>query len=106
MGHLSGKVAIVTGAASGMGKAAARLFSAEGANVVLADLNVKGGEESAGLASEAGQACVFQRTDVSEEADVAALVACAVKEFGKLDVIFNNAGIGGATGPLDPIPLD
>jgi NAD(P)-dependent dehydrogenase (short-subunit alcohol dehydrogenase family) len=106
MGQLDGKVAVITGAASGMGKAAARLFSSEGANVVLADLNTKGGEESAKLASEAGRECVFQRADVSQEADVAAMVARAVKEFGKLDIIFNNAGIGGATGPLELIDVD
>jgi len=106
MGQLDGKVAVITGAASGMGKAAARLFSSEGANVVLADLNVKGGEESAKAASEAGQKCVFQRTDVSEEADVAAMIDRAVREFGRLDVVFNNAGIGGATGPLEFISVD
>ncbi len=101
MGRLDGKVAIITGAASGMGKAAARLFSAEGAHVVLADLNGPGGEASAQEASAAGQRCVFQRTDVTEEADIAALVSRAVSEFGRLDVMFNNAGIGGAIGSIE-----
>lgn len=106
MGQLSGKVAVITGAASGMGKAASILFAAEGANVVLADLNVSGGEAAAKLASESGQKCVFQRTDVSQEADVAALVARALSEFGRLDIMFNNAGIGGAVGPLEGISVE
>jgi NAD(P)-dependent dehydrogenase (short-subunit alcohol dehydrogenase family) len=106
MGQLSGKVAIITGAASGMGKATALLFAREGANVVLADLNVGGGEEAAKLASEAGPRCVFQRTDVSSEAEVAAMVARAVSEFGRLDVTFNNAGVGGAVGSLEAVTLE
>jgi NAD(P)-dependent dehydrogenase (short-subunit alcohol dehydrogenase family) len=106
MGQLSGKVAVVTGAASGMGKATSILFAREGAHVVLADLNAAGGEEAVRLASEAGSRCVFQRTDVSSEPDVAALVARALAEFGGLDVMFNNAGIGGAIGPLEGIAVE
>ncbi len=106
MGQLSGKVAIVTGAASGMGKAASILFAREGANVVLADLNVTGGEATVAEASATGQRCVFQRTDVSAEADVEALVARALGEFGRLDVMFNNAGIGGAIGPLEFVTVE
>jgi len=106
MGGLQGKVAIITGGASGMGKAAAILFAKEGANVVVADLNVKGGEEVAALASAGGKPSVFQRTDVSSEEDVKALVARAVKEFGGLDITFNNAGIGGAVGPLEDISVE
>ena len=106
MGQLDGKVAVITGAASGMGKASALLFAREGAHVVLADLNTPGGEASAEEASAAGPKCVFQRTDVSAEADVAALVARALKEFGRLDVMFNNAGIGGALGSIADIEVD
>jgi NAD(P)-dependent dehydrogenase (short-subunit alcohol dehydrogenase family) len=106
MGQLSGKVAIITGAASGMGKAAALLFAREGAHVVLADLNLAGGEEAARLASEAGARCVFQRADVSSEADVAALTGRAVSEFGRLDVTFNNAGVVGAVGSLEAVSLE
>lgn len=106
MHDLNGKVAVITGAASGMGRAAAVLFAKAGAHVVLADLNVAGGEEAAHDATQAGPKCVFQRTDVSQEADVQALVGRAVSEFGKLDVIFNNAGIGGAVGPLEDIAVD
>ena len=106
MYDLSGKVAVITGAASGMGRAAALLFAQHGANVVLADLNVPGGEVTAHEASQAGRPCVFQRTDVAQEADVAALIARATAEFGKLDILFNNAGIGGAVGPLEDIAVD
>ena len=103
MYDLNGKVAIITGGASGMGRAATLLFARAGAHVVLADLNVAGGEEVARLASETGNEALFQRTDVSNEADVAALVARATKRFGRLDIMFNNAGIGGAVGPLEGI---
>src|SRR5580692_3143147 len=106
MGQLDGKVAVITGAASGMGAAAAMLFSREGAHVVLADLNGPGGEAAAQAASDAGQRCVFQRTDVSAEADIQALVARAIREFGRLDVMFNNAGIGGAIGPLEGVSVE
>src|SRR6185437_4795603 len=106
MGRLDGKVAVITGAASGMGRAAALLFSREGANVVLADLNAPGGEAAAEEATKAGKRCVFQRTDVSADADVQALIARALSEFGKLSITFNNAGIGGAVGPLDGISVE
>jgi NAD(P)-dependent dehydrogenase (short-subunit alcohol dehydrogenase family) len=106
MSELTGKVAIITGGASGMGKAAAILFAQHGAHVVVADLNVKGGEAVAAEASAGGTRCVFQRTDVSNEAEVKALVARAVSEFGGLDIIFNNAGIGGAVGPLEQISVE
>jgi NAD(P)-dependent dehydrogenase (short-subunit alcohol dehydrogenase family) len=106
VGQLGGKVAVITGAASGMGKAASILFAQEGANVVLADLNGPGGEEAAALASESGNRCVFQRTDVSLEPDVAALIGRALSEFGRLDVTFNNAGIAGALGSLETIDVE
>jgi len=106
MYDLTGKVAVITGAASGMGRAAAILFARQGAHVVLADLNQKGGDEAAALASESGNRCVFQRTDVAEEADVKALIDRAVRDFGKLDIVFNNAGIGGAVGPLEEIAVE
>jgi NAD(P)-dependent dehydrogenase (short-subunit alcohol dehydrogenase family) len=106
MYDLNGKVAIITGGASGMGRAASILFARHGANVVLADLNAQSGEEVAKLASESGNKALFQRTDVSVEADVAALVARATKAFGRLDIMFNNAGIGGAVGPLEGISVE
>lgn len=106
MGQLEGKVAVITGAASGMGRAAALLFAQEGAHVVLADLNAADGEEAAQLASQAGARAIFARTDVTVEDEIAALVARATGEFGKLDVMFNNAGVGGAVGPLEGIAAE
>ncbi len=106
MGQLDGKVAVITGAASGMGLASAILFAREGAHVVLADLNTPGGEVAAEAASAAGPKCVFQRTDVAAEPDIQALVARALAEFGRLDIMFNNAGIGGALGSLEDISVE
>jgi NAD(P)-dependent dehydrogenase (short-subunit alcohol dehydrogenase family) len=106
MYDLNGKVAIITGGASGMGRAASLLFAQAGANVVVADLNDTDGEEVARLASESGNKAVFQHTDVSVERDVEALVARATDTFGHLHIMFNNAGIGGAIGPLEDISVE
>jgi NAD(P)-dependent dehydrogenase (short-subunit alcohol dehydrogenase family) len=106
MYDLNGKVAIITGGASGMGRAASLLFAQAGANVVVADLNDVDGEEVAKLASESGNEAVFQHTDVSAEADIEALIARATDTFGRLDVLFNNAGIGGAIGPLEDVSVE
>lgn len=92
-GELSGKVAIVTGAASGIGRASAELFVAEGARVVLADIDAGQGEAVAGAL---GPAAAFRRTDVSDADEVQALVDLAVDRFGALHVMYNNAGIPGS----------
>jgi NAD(P)-dependent dehydrogenase (short-subunit alcohol dehydrogenase family) len=98
MGRLDGKVAVITGGASGMGAATVRRFVEEGARVVIADL-----QEAAGAALEAelGGDAVFCRTDVGREADVQAMIGLAVSRFGGLDILFNNAGFGGVAGPID-----
>ena len=88
--ELAGKVAIITGGAGGIGKATVELFVAEGAKVVIADVQDDAGQA---LAERLGDAAVFRRTDVSNEADMQALVDLAVERFGGLDVLFNNAGI-------------
>jgi NAD(P)-dependent dehydrogenase (short-subunit alcohol dehydrogenase family) len=87
--ELAGKVAIVTGGASGIGKASVELFASEGAKVVVADIQVEGGEM---LAKSLGQNVAFHRTDVTREAEIEGLVAFAIERFGGLDVMFNNAG--------------
>lgn len=87
--RLEGKVVIITGATSGIGAATARRFAKEGAKLVLAGRTVAKGEA---LAKELGDNAIFQATDVTQEADMAALVDRAVSEFGRLDCLFNNAG--------------
>ena len=98
MAELTGKVAIVTGASAGIGRAAARALAAEGAAVVLADLDVERGERAAAEIRDKGDAAVFVATDVADDAQVAALVEYTVREFGGLDLAFNNAGIEGTPG--------
>src|SRR5579885_2274880 len=96
-GILDGKVAIITGAGSGIGRAASRVFAREGAKLVLADWNETGGAETLRIVQDLGAEAVFAKTDVSRREDVDALVAKAVTAFGRLDCAFNNAGIEGAS---------
>ncbi|HXZ85992.1 MAG TPA: glucose 1-dehydrogenase [Myxococcota bacterium] len=103
MGSLDGKVAIVTGGASGIGARTAELFAEEGARVVIGDMQEERGRA---IAAELGKSAVFQRTEVSQEGDVRALVARADEEWGRLDCIFNNAGFGGALGPIAETPVE
>jgi NAD(P)-dependent dehydrogenase (short-subunit alcohol dehydrogenase family) len=103
MGRLDGKRAVITGAASGIGEATARLFVAEGASVVLADVDAGRGER---LASELGERAVFAPTDVSLETDVDLAVAACVRVFGGLDVMFNNAGVPGSIGGIEEIEVE
>src|SRR5206468_2199984 len=95
MARLDGKAAVITGAASGMGRATARLFAAEGARLVLADVDAERGVEVTAAITTEGGSAVFQQVDVSRSADVHAMVHEAVLRFGRLDVLFNNAGIEG-----------
>jgi NAD(P)-dependent dehydrogenase (short-subunit alcohol dehydrogenase family) len=95
-GLFEGKVALVTGAGSGIGRASALAFSREGARVVVADVDAAGGEETAALIKRAGGEALFVQSDVSRDAAVAALIERAVSAFGRLDYAHNNAGILGA----------
>jgi len=106
-GRLEGKVAVVTGGASGIGRATVLRFLSEGARVVAADLNAATGEETLELARRAGAGdrVRFTRADVADEPQVAAMVALAKKDFGRLDCIFNNAGVAGAFGPITEIDV-
>jgi NAD(P)-dependent dehydrogenase (short-subunit alcohol dehydrogenase family) len=101
--RLEGKVAAITGAASGFGEAAARRFVAEGAKVVLGDIQEEAGQK---VAAELGDNAVFVPCNVTREEDIANLVDTAVTQFGKLDIMFNNAGIVGAVGPIATTPAD
>ena len=103
MGRLDGKVAIITGGASGIGAGTVRRFAEEGAKVLITDLDADKGEA---LAAELGDAAAFLRTDVSQEEQVAAMVAEATDRWGRLDCLFNNAGFGGALGPISTTTLD
>ncbi len=101
-GRLDGKTALITGGGNGIGRAAVLRFLDEGARVVIADLNAETGAETMALAKDGGHGARvrFARTDVADEAAVAAAVRLAVDAFGGLDCVFNNAGMAGAFGPI------
>src|SRR5260370_17203069 len=109
MGRLNGKVAVITGATSGIGLRTAEVFVAEGAKIVVAGRRAPEGES---LAKKLGANCIFLRTDVTVEDEMRALIGEAVEKFGRIDCLFNNAGgpaqtggIGGVEiGPFPPPP--
>ncbi|MBU0725818.1 MAG: SDR family oxidoreductase [Alphaproteobacteria bacterium] len=108
MGRLGGKVALITGAASGIGRAIARRFADEGASILIADLSEtvrEGGEPTRALIEAKGQPVRFLETDVSREEDAERAVAATVEVFGRLDILVNNAAIGTDT-PLTETSLD
>ena len=102
MGRLDGKVAVITGAGSGMGRASALLFAEEGAKVVCAD---RSGQEEE-VAGDIGAAAVAVHVDVAREADIQRMIATAEEHFGRLDVLYNNAGFGGPMAPLHEQTLE
>lgn len=103
MGKLQDKVAIITGGASGIGAATAQLFVAEGAKVVLVDLNEEKGQAFAAELQAAGAKAIFIKANVTDENEVAAIYQTTIETFGKIDVLFNNAGIGRVT-PTEELP--
>jgi NAD(P)-dependent dehydrogenase (short-subunit alcohol dehydrogenase family) len=103
---LQAKVALVTGAGSGIGRAIALLYAQEGARVLVSDLDSAGGEETVRLVREAGGQAVFARADVAQPDDARALVERAVQAFGRLDIACNNAGIGGDSAPTADYPIE
>jgi NAD(P)-dependent dehydrogenase (short-subunit alcohol dehydrogenase family) len=103
MGKLDGKVAVITGGVSGIGKATARLFIEQGAHVVIADIEDDRGKQ---LVEELGANAIYLHTDVTQEPDVKAAIDLASEKFGRLDCMFNNAGIGGVLGPIEETPVE
>ena len=103
MTELDGKVAVITGGASGIGEASVRLFVEEGARVVIADMQRERGES---LAAELGDATRFVQVEVRQEDQVKGAIDTATNEWGRLDCIFNNAGFGGVLGPIEDIPVE
>ena len=95
MDHLQGKVALVTGGASGIGRKVAEFYARDGAKVVVSDVDQEGGKETVELIKSAGGQAVFVEADVSQPSACENLVSAAVNEFGQLDIACNNAGIGG-----------
>ena len=104
MAMFDGKTALVTGSGAGIGRAAALKFAADGAKVVVSDIHVSDGEETVSIIHEAGGTAMFLRADVPRVDEVAALVAGAVNEYGRLDCALNNAGIEGAIAPFNEQP--
>ena len=99
-----GKVAIVTGAAGGIGRASARAFAAKGAHVVVADVDEDHGHETVSLIAAAGDSAQFVRADVSQSNDVMAMVDTTLRDHGRLDFAHNNAGVAGANLPIAELP--
>lgn len=106
MAMVDGKVALVTGAGAGIGRATALKFAEEGAKVVVSDVNVEGGEETVAMIAKNGGEAIFVKADVSSAADVDALIGKTVDTYGRLDCACNNAGIEGKIAPLAEQPED
>src|SRR2546430_4637571 len=99
MGRLDGKVCVITGAGSGIGQASALLFAREGARVVVSDIDLDAGRDTAQEITKAGGQAVAEQVDVTDEAQTADLAERVVRRFERVDVLFNNAGIGGGGRP-------
>jgi len=106
MPRLQGKVAVITGAASGIGRGTALCLAREGAAVVAADLNSQGGESVIGEIAASGGRAVFQYSDVTSETDIKSAIDRALREYGRLDIMFNNAGLVGAVGPIESVKAE
>jgi NAD(P)-dependent dehydrogenase (short-subunit alcohol dehydrogenase family) len=99
-GLVDGKATVITGAAQGIGEATALRYAEEGADVVVADVEVEGGKDTVSQIEDMGGNAVFVETDVSQTEDIQNMITTCLEEFGGIDVLFNNAGIDG---PIDPI---
>ena len=105
-GIMEGKVVIITGAASGIGRATAQIYAREGARVIIADVNERGGEETLSMINKQGHQGLFVRTDMTVETDVKTLVDRAMNAHGRLDAAFNNAGIEGMQASSADMPAN
>jgi NAD(P)-dependent dehydrogenase (short-subunit alcohol dehydrogenase family) len=94
-GRVAGKVTLVTGGASGIGRATALTFAREGAKLIIADMNEEGGQQTVHMITEQGGEAIFIKTDVTQATAVEALTSQAVETYGRLDCTYNNAGISG-----------
>lgn len=103
---LDGKVALISGAGSGIGKAISLLYGAEGASIVVTDIDEKGGKETVAEINSKGGKAIFVKADTSKPADNKNSVDSAVREFGALHIAVNNAGIGGPIAPLGEYPVE
>ena len=99
--RLSGKVALITGSGSGMGQASAVLFAQEGAKICVVDIDGEAAKKTAALIKEKGGEAVAHQADVSKAADVEAMIKFVVDKYGKLDILYNNAGF-----PMVPTPME
>lgn len=106
MAEFDGKVVLVTGASSGIGRASALMYASQGASVVVSDINEAGGNETVREIRDRGGKAVFVQADVSQPADNQRMVQETLKQFGRLDIAFNNAGIGGETNPVADYSLE
>lgn len=106
MALFDGKVALVTGAAAGIGRTTSLYYARDGAQVVVSDINEDGGRETVELIERAGGEAVFVKADVSDPGEVQNMVIQGVERYGRLDVAFNNAGVGGEQNPIADYSLE
>ena len=105
-GILDGKVVVITGAGSGIGRAIAQGLASEGARIAAADVVVESGQKTVDLIKDAGGEAIFIKCDVSHAEEIEALINNVVKHYGRLDCAVNNAGIGGVQAPTVDYPLE
>lgn len=106
MGKLDGKVALITGAGSGIGRSTSLLFAGEGAKVMVADYVPDGGHQTVEMIKDAGGTAAYVEVDVSRSADIQRMVKMTIDTYGRIDILYNNAGIQGPVMPMADVPED